>query len=109
MQVRLKDLVDHIADVLGHTITAGSAERAALALGTQGREELLLLAQKTAAAMSARDADVSADVLKAELQPRAQLLAGSMSIQVRAAVAFTMHSTLTRASYPEVEAALFFV
>ncbi len=71
-----------MADVLGHTITAAAAEQAALVAAKQGKEALLAAAHSAAVAMLARKADVSADALRAELQPRAQLLAGSASAQV---------------------------
>ena len=65
--------MDHVADVLGHTITAACAEPAALAAGEAGGRALAQHARGAAAALVARGAGAGAgaDAVRAELAPRA--------------------------------------
>lgn len=82
-QVRLRDVVDSVADVLGHTVTAACAEPAAAAAAQEAAAPFLALAQAAATDAASRGSPVTPEVLTALLQPRAHALCSSATATVR--------------------------
>ena len=92
-QVRLKDLVEYVGEVLGHTAAAATLEPAASAAAQEAAAQLHDAARVSAAA-AAEDgggSPLAAAALRAMLQPQLSQLCTSVTARVRAAPSSQCH------------------
>ncbi len=81
-QVRLKTIVEFVGDTLGHTVRAAAVKVAAASAAEEASRQLRPLVQTLAKALRSADRQVTAEVLKASLQPRLAQIRNDMMNKV---------------------------
>ncbi|BDA45454.1 hypothetical protein COCOBI_07-2410 [Coccomyxa sp. Obi] len=69
-KVRLKTTVDFVGDTLGHTVRAAAVKVAAASAAEEASRQLRPLVKTSAEALRSANRQVTAEILKASLQPR---------------------------------------